>query len=164
MPRTVRILLEGACYHIINRGNQKQLIFLEKVDYERFLLILKHYKKKYKFKLFAYCLMPNHIHLIIEVNKADELAKIMQGVTQVYTLWFNKKYKKVGHLWQGRFKSMIIQKDKYLIDCLTYIELNPIRANLVSFPKDYPWSSCKERHFGTNSLDTKRGLLDVPKI
>ena len=99
--------------------------------------------------------MPNHIHLIIEVKKINDLAKIIQGLSLSYTLWFNKKYRKVGHLWQGRFKNMIIQKDRYLVDCLNYIEYNPVRANLISSPVDYIWSSWKDR-----TLSTKSILLD----
>ena len=160
MSRTARLLLENACYHIINRGNQKQNIFLENLDFEKYLEILKHYKNKYNFKLYAYCLMPNHIHLIIDVRKISDLAKIMQGLTQAYTAWFNDKYNKVGRLWQGRFKSMLIQKDKYLIDCLRYIELNPIRANITSSPADYPWNSWQERMLANNKFN----LLNVPEI
>ncbi len=160
MSRGARILIENVCYHIFNRGNQKQNIFLEDSDYEKFLQILKHYKKKYHFRLNAYCLMPNHFHLIIEIRKTNELAKIMQGLTQTYTVWFNNKYNKTGHLWQGRFKSMLIQKDKYLIDCLKYIELNPIRANIVSSPEDYSWSSWRERTLTKNKFN----LIDQPKI
>lgn len=160
MPRTARVLLDNACYHIINRGNQKQKIFFEKLDFEKFLEILKHYKKKYNFKLYAYCLMPNHIHLIIDVRKTNDLAKIMQGLTQTYTIWFNHKHKTVGRLWQGRFKSMLIQKDRYLIDCLGYIETNPMRANLVSSPADYPWGSWQERILAKNGF----GLLNIPEI
>ncbi|MFH1577971.1 MAG: transposase [Candidatus Omnitrophota bacterium] len=160
MPRTARALLENACYHIINRGNQKQSIFLEKIDFEKYLELLKHYKRKYKFKLYAYCLMPNHIHLIIELRKTKDLAKIMQGITQTYTIWFNKKYIKVGRLWQNRFKSMLIQRDKYLLDCLKYIELNPVRAQMASSPTNYLWSSWQERMFTNNSSC----LLDTPEI
>ena len=155
MPRGARILLNNVCYHIINRGNQKQKIFLEKSDFERYLQILKHYKRKYGFKLFGYCLMPNHIHIILEPKQPDELAKLMQGLTQTYTTWFNAKYKKVGHLWQGRFKNMVIQKDNYFIDCVCYVEANPVRLGLVSSPADYLWSSYKDRVFGN-----KNKLLD----
>lgn len=160
MPRGSRLLISNVCYHIIQRGNQKQNIFLEDADFEKYLEILLHYKRKYYFKLYAYCLMPNHIHLIAEVNKVNDLAKIMQGIALTYTLWFNKKYGKVGHLWQGRFKNMIIQKDRYLIDCLNYIEYNPLRAKLTSSPIDYMWSSWKYR-----TLNIKLDLLDmVPNL
>ena len=157
MPRGARILLENTCYHILNRGNQKQHIFIEKDDYQRYLDILKHYKKILYFKIFGYCLMPNHIHLIIKPKNPQELASIMQRQTQVYTLWFNKKYKKVGHLWQGRFKNMLINIDRYFMDCIYYVEANPVRAKLTNSPADYQWSSYKSRVFGN-----KDGLLDIP--
>jgi putative transposase len=157
MPRGARILLNNACYHIINRGNQKQSIFLQNPDFDNYLKILKHYKKKYNFKLFGYCLMPNHVHMILEPRQPVELAKLMQGLTQTYASWFNAKYKKGGHLWQGRFKSMIIVKDNYFLECIYYIEVNPVRAGLVSSPSDYPWSSYRDRVLGN-----KNGLLDLP--
>ena len=157
MPRGRRILLNNACYHLINRGNQKQNIFFENPDFEQYLKLLKHYKKKYRFRLFGYCLMPNHIHIIIEAKQVQELPRFMQGVSQTYTVWFNNKYKKIGRLWQGRFKSMVIQKDNYFIECVYYVEANPVRAGLVSSPAEYPWSSYRERVFGN-----KNGLLDLP--
>ena len=160
MPRTKRVLIKKACYHIINRGNQKQNIFLETSDYEKYLEILKHYKNKFKFKLYAYCLMPNHIHIIIDIKRTGDLAKIMQGITQTYTVWFNNKYDKVGRLWQGRFKSMVIQKDEYLFDCVKYVELNPIRAEITSFPIEYSWSSWRERTL----TERNSTLLDTPDI
>lgn len=160
MPRTSRLLISNVCYHIIQRGNQKQNIFLEEADFKKYLEILLHYKRKYNFKIYAYCLMLNHIHLIVEVKKVSDLPKIMQGISLTYTIWFNKKYNKVGHLWQGRFKNMVIQKDAYLIDCINYIEYNPVRANIVSSPVDYMWSGWKYRVF-----NIKSSLLDeVPHI
>ncbi|MBI3990531.1 MAG: transposase [Candidatus Omnitrophica bacterium] len=155
MPRTSRLLISNVCYHIIQRGNQKQNIFLEEVDFKKYLEIVLHYKRKYNFKVYAYCLMLNHIHLVVEVKKVADLSKVMQGISLTYTIWFNKKYAKVGHLWQGRFKNMVIQKDAYLIDCINYIEYNPVRANVVSSPLDYMWSSWKHRVF-----NIKSALLD----
>jgi len=145
MGKVKRILLDNSIYHITVRGNQKQTTFINADDFTKYEEILKYYKKKYKFNLYGYCLMPNHVHLILEITEARRLAKIMQGLNLTYTLYFNKKYQKVGHLWQGRYKSKIIQKDKYLINCIEYIELNPLRNNLVSTPFEYPWSSWKER-------------------
>lgn len=159
MSKFGRVLLEGVYYHIINRGNQKQRVFLEDSDFEKYLELLKHYKRKYKFKMYAFCLMPNHVHLILEVNKPTELAKIMQGLNIAYARWFNKKYGKVGHLWQGRYKSMVIQKDKYVFDCISYVEINPVRANLIQSPLDYTWSSFKLRTIGKESY-----LLDKPNL
>jgi putative transposase len=103
--------------------------------------------------------MPNHIHFILEVKNGSDLGKIMQGLNQTYTIWFNEKYKKVGHLWQGRYKSMVIQKNKYMLDCLEYVELNPLRANLVRTPSEYPWSSWQAR-VGYND----NNLLDMPTL
>lgn len=154
-----RILLNNAYYHIISRGNQKQRIFLEESDFARYAGLLNHYKRKYKFKLLAWCLMPNHVHLILDLNKPCELAKIMQGLNLGYARWFNKKYNKVGHLWQGRYKSMVIQKDKYVIDCIDYIEMNPVRANLKQAPIDYLWSSSRTRILGEKSVP-----LDSPQL
>lgn len=157
MPRGPRVILDNVYYHIINRGNQQQQIFLDELDYEKYLQLLKHYKVKYHFKLFGYCLMPNHTHAILEPKQSNDLPKIMQGLTQTYTVCFNRKYKKAGRLWQGRFKSMVIHKDAYFIGCVNYIENNPVRAKLVSSPVDYRWSSYRERAFGD-----KNGLLDFP--
>src|SRR4030042_7194784 len=156
MPRGTRILLDKVCYHNINRGNQKQNLFLEESDFEKYLQLLKHYKKKYTFKLFGYCLMPNHIHLILQPKQSEKLIKFMQGITQTYSIWFNKKYKKVGRLWQGRFKSMVVQKDNYFLECIYYIETNPVRANLVLSPLNYLWSSYRDRVLGN-----KGNLLDI---
>jgi putative transposase len=141
------------------RGNQKQKTFIEKADFMKYLDLLKHYKRKYHFNVYGYCLMPNHVHLIVELEKSAFLGKFMQGLNQTYTIWFNKKYKKVGHLWQGRYKSMLIQKDRYLLDCIEYLELNPVRANIVKSPSDYPWSSWQDRI--TCKKDSR---LDIPDL
>ena len=159
MSRMQRLIINNASYHIMVRGNQKQITFIEEEDFAKYLDLLRHYKREYGFKLYGYCLMPNHVHLILEVEDGIDLSKIMQGLNQAYTLWFNKKYAKVGHLWQGRYKSMVIQKNKYMLDCLEYVELNPIRANISKSPFDYPWSSWKAR-LGY----MKDGLLDAPEL
>lgn len=157
MPRGARILINNGCYHILNRGNQKQDIFIEDEDYAKYLELLKHYKRKFWYRVFCYCLMPNHIHILIQPRETSELPLIMQGLSQTYTIWFNEKYKKVGHLWQGRFKNMVINRDDYFIECISYIEANPVRAKIVSSPADYLWSSYKSRVFGIND-----GVLDIP--
>ncbi len=159
MSRGARLTLDNASYHIMVRGNQKQVTFIEETDFLKYLELLKHYKKKYKFKLYGYCLMPNHIHLIIDIEKGSDVAKIMQGLNQTYTIWFNEKYKKVGHLWQGRYKSMLIQKNKYMLECIEYVEFNPIRANISKSPFEYRWSSWQER------LGCKENtLLNLPQL
>ena len=155
MPNLPRILIENACYHLIARGNQKQRVFLANEDFKEYLEILRKYKKKFGFKLYAYCLMPNHIHMVGQIEVAKNLSKFMQGITLVYTIYFNQKYTGVGHLWQGRFKNKVIAKDQYLVDCISYVELNPVRAQLVNAAYEYPWSSYKER-----VLDNGRKILD----
>lgn len=158
MSRVARLVLDNTCYHIMTRGNQKQSTFIEERDFMKYLGLLRHYKIKYGFKLFGYCLMPNHVHLILKVREASLLSKIMQGLNQAYTIWFNKKYKKAGHLWQGRYKSMVIETDKYMLKCIEYVELNPIRKNITKSPFEYPWSSWQDR------LGYKKSrLLDNPE-
>jgi putative transposase len=145
MPNGPRVLIKNACYHIYSRGNQKQKVFQDDVDRETYLKQLLRYKKKFKFLLFGYSLMPNHIHLIGLPKDIRNLSKFMQCLHLSYTIYYNIRHKKVGHLWQDRFKSKIIIKDQYLIDCINYIELNPVRAKLVNSPGDYLWSSYIER-------------------
>ncbi|MDD4980058.1 MAG: transposase [Candidatus Omnitrophica bacterium] len=141
MPRTARITIENSCYHIITRGNQKQSVFRNPQDYEKYLNILIKYKRRYKFKLYCFCLMPNHVHLIIEVENPFLLNKIMRGLNLSYTLYFNYRYKTVGHLWQDRYKSKIIHKDGYFLACINYIETNPLRASITANINGYRWSS-----------------------
>jgi len=157
MPTGPRILVEGACYHILIRGNQKQNIFKEDKDFQQYLKKIKKYKKKYRFKVYGFCLMPNHVHLIGEIKQKVNLAKFMHGMNRSYTSYFNEVYEKVGHLWQGRFKSKIIVKDRYLIDCINYVEQNPVRASIVRAPQEYKWSSYKERNLG---VDKGEEILD----
>ena len=157
MPAGPRLLIDKACYHIITRGNQQQAVFLLEKDYQRYISSLRKYKKKYNFLLYGFCLMPNHVHLLGEPVKIKNLAKFMQCLNRSYTGYFNKRYQKVGHLWQGRFISKVIVKDRYLLDCIQYIELNPVRANIVKTTADYTWSSYKERLL---TAETKDKLLD----
>jgi REP element-mobilizing transposase RayT len=153
MPRTARLTFKNSFYHIITRGNQKQLIFLNDPDRARYLRILQIYKNKYRFKLYCFCLMPNHVHLLIEVAEPLILNKIMRGINLSYALYFNNKYSKVGHLWQDRFKSKVIAEGNYLIECINYIENNPLRASIVDDLNRYPWTSF-------NFRKTKCPLLD----
>ncbi len=151
MPRGPRVTVENACYHVMTRGNQKQDIFKQKGDYDRYLKTLKKYKYKYRFLLYGYCLMPNHVHLIMEPRRQNDLSKIMQGLNLSYTIWFNKNYAKVGHLHQDRFKSMVVSKDEYALNCINYIETNPVRSKITEHPEDYEWSSYRDRISSKNS-------------
>jgi len=157
MPRGARILLNNALYHLITRGNQKQKVFIEDIDFKEYLKRLRQYKREFKFRLYGFCLMPNHIHLIGAIEQKGNLAKFMQCLNSSYSIYFNSKYKKAGHLWQERFKSKVIVKDRYVIDCINYIELNPVRANMIDTPYQYQWSSYKERNL---SADRDRKMLD----
>lgn len=148
MSNVKRLLIENVCYHLITRGNQKQKVFRNVEDHLVYLALLRRFKRKYEFRVYAYCLMPNHVHILGEVKNYLMLSNFMHDLNRTYTLYFNKRHNKVGHLWQGRFKSMIIAKDEYLIDCINYIELNPLRADLVKQLCEYPWNSYNCRALG----------------
>ena len=140
MARKPRIEYPGAFYHIMTRGNRKIKIFFDDEDRERFIETISRYKKKYDLVVYAYTLMDNHIHLLIERGSAP-LSKAMQGMLQSYTQWHNRRYEKVGHLFQGRYKAILCDKDSYLLVLIRYIHLNPVRAGYVDVPEEYQWSS-----------------------
>ena len=140
MARKPRIEFEGAFYHVITRGNQRQKIFKDTHDYTKYLEILVRYKKTHPYRLYAYVLMSNHIHLLVETG-AVPLSKILQGINQSYTAYFNKTYKTVGHLFQGRYKAILCDRDQYLLSLVKYLHLNPVRAKIAKTPEAYPWSS-----------------------
>jgi len=140
MPRQARITLPKTIYHLIWRGNRKQKIFKSNKDRLKFLLILKDVKEKYPFLIFAFTLMSNHPHLLLE-TKDVPLSKIMHLLGTRYTVFFNKKYNLVGHLFQDRFKSIIIDSEPYLWEVSRYIPLNPVKDEIVEKPEDYRWSS-----------------------
>ncbi len=156
MPRHARLILKNVCYHVISRGNEKKVVFQEENDYQKYTQLISKYKDRYKFKLYGWCMMANHIHLVIE---SDYLSKLMHGINLSYAQYCQYKYSKIGHFWQDRYKSHVIQKDKYLINCIAYIEYNPVRAKIVSTPEDYPWSS-----YATRVLGKKNKLLDPIEV
>lgn len=140
MGRKPRVHFFGALYHVIARGNQRQAIFRSDADRRRYLDLLNQYRTRYGFHVYAYVLMSNHVHLLLEVGKTP-LAKAMQGLQQSYTLYFNRKYKLVGHLFQGRYKDILCDRDAYLLELVRYIHLNPVRSKIVDTPGNYTWSS-----------------------
>jgi putative transposase len=148
MPRPLRIIIANLPFHILDRGNNRQIVFCKEEDFIYFLKLLKKYKKEMKFKLYHLCLMPNHIHLIMEPTLGSSLPKIMMRLTLAYSSYFNKKYGGVGHVWQGRYKSSLIDKENYFLWCGLYAELNPVRARLVEKPQDWQWSSYNFYAFG----------------
>ncbi|PIV82713.1 MAG: hypothetical protein COW52_12170, partial [Nitrospirae bacterium CG17_big_fil_post_rev_8_21_14_2_50_50_9] len=140
MARKPRVEYQGAFYHVIARGNQRQQVFRGEEDYQQYLNRLISYQRRCLCSLYAYVLMPNHIHLLIEQGKTS-LSKMMQGLQQSYTMYFNRKYSTTGHLFQGRYKSIICDKDSYFLELIRYIHLNPVRAGMVNLPGEYTWSS-----------------------
>lgn len=160
MPRPLRITVPNLPFHVLDRGNNRQVVFREEQDFVYFLKLLKRYKKELRFKLYHLCLMPNHIHLVIEPTIAGSLPKIMMRLTLAYSSYFNKKYGGVGHVWQGRYKSSLIDKDEYFIWCGLYVELNPVRAGLVARPQDWRWSSYNFYAFG-KAVPLIEEIIDV---
>jgi len=139
MPRKPRIELPGQ-YHIINRGVEQRIIFKEAEDYEYFEELMCFYGKSFGITLHNYCLMSNHYHLLIEITN-ENLSNFMRQLNMNYSIYFNKKYKRVGHLWQGRFKSWYITDEAYLYTLMCYIEQNPLKAKMVKKLEEYPYSS-----------------------
>lgn len=142
MARQIRIEYPGAIYHITSRGNAQQAIFDTKADRYHFLSILEKACERYQWSVFAYCLMDNHYHLLIETRESS-LSKGMRHLNGVYTQWYNntRKNKRYGHLFQGRFKAILVDKESYLLELCRYVVLNPVRAKIVRHSIDYPWSS-----------------------
>jgi len=139
MARRPRIEIAGY-YHIINRGVEQRTIFKEPADYEYFEELMCFHMKGYGITLHNYCLMSNHYHLLIEITQKN-LSKFMRQLNMNYAIYFNKKYKRVGHLWQGRFKSWYVTDEAYLYTLMLYIEQNPLKAHMVKELKEYPYSS-----------------------
>lgn len=165
MPRKARVYLPGGVYHLTARGNNKQTIFFEPVDYLFFLDCLKESKKKHQFTLFLYVLMPNHFHLLLQTSKTDienSVSKIMHCLTTKYSNYANRRNGRIGHLFQGRFYSELLENDSHFLELTRYIHLNPVRAGLVSRPGDYPYSSYRnylsEKQEGEKLVDTDEVL------
>lgn len=140
MTRPLRIEFNGALYHITARGNARQAIFLNGEDFADFLRTLNSVVKRYHFLLHAYCLMGNHYHLLVETPEGN-LSRGMRQLNGLYAQRFNQKHQRVGHLLQGRYQAILVDKENYLLELCRYIVLNPVRAGIVKEPKDYRWSS-----------------------
>jgi putative transposase len=141
MARLPRLTLPGYPHHIIQRGNNRQPIFSRAADYQTLLDVLDENAKKFHVAIHAYVLMSNHFHLLATPVTAEGLPQMMQAVGRRYVRYFNDTQQRTGTLWEGRYKSTLIQADRYLLACMAYIDLNPVRAGLVPGPQDYPWSS-----------------------
>jgi putative transposase len=140
MSRPLRLEFAGALYHITSRGNGRNLIYFQDDDFELFLQSLANVCERYNWVVHAYCLMSNHYHLLVETPDAN-LSQGMRQLNGVFTQSMNRKHHRVGHLFQGRYKAILVDKDAYLLELCRYIVLNPVRANMVSTPEEWPWSS-----------------------
>ena len=140
MARQLRIQFPGALYHITHRGNERRVIFLDNNDKETFLDLLSFVVDRFDWRCHSYVLMPNHYHIIIETPKGN-LSRGMMQLNSIYTQRFNRTHKRVGHLFQGRFKSILVEKEPYLLELSRYIVLNPVRARLVAHPEEWEWCS-----------------------
>jgi putative transposase len=140
MARKPRVHFAGALYHVMSRGNQGQSIFKDDQDRERYLGFLKESQERFGYRLYAYVLMGNHVHHLIEIGKTP-LSKVMQNILFRYTRYWNRRYKKTGHLFQGRYKAILCDKESYLLELIRYLHLNPVRSKIVGDPGQYAWSS-----------------------
>ncbi|MBU1044418.1 MAG: transposase [Candidatus Omnitrophica bacterium] len=157
MARPLRLQGAGLLYHVTSRGDDRKKIFIGESDFNKFLEYLKISQDKYNFYLYAYCLMGNHYHLLLETSQPN-LSKIMQYINTSYTIYYNKKNKKCGHLFQGRYKSILVEADVYFKELTRYIHLNPVRAKIVAKPDEYRWSSYNDY------LKAKNEIIDIDRI
>jgi putative transposase len=142
MPRVARITAIGYPHHVTQRGNYRQRVFKSQSDYKQYLLWLKEYSDKNALDIWAYCLMPNHVHFVCVPQNRESLARTFNTLHMRYAQYVNKKQGMCGHLWQGRFYSCILE-EKHLFAAVRYVENNPVRAGLVKDAEEYPWSSAK---------------------
>jgi len=155
MPRKARIMVPDTPHHIIQRGHNRQTVFAHDEDYQYYLENLFEWKKEFDCQLYAWCLMTNHVHLIIQPGGSTEgLSQLMKRLAGRQTRYVNRLEQRTGSLWEGRFKSSPIETDAYLLACCRYIELNPVRAQMVASPEDYLWSSYRMK----TGLQEPKGL------
>lgn len=154
MPRRPRFDLPGVPQHIIQRGVDRQPVFFSDDDCRFYLDWLGEYARKREIALHAYCLMTNHMHLLLTAPSAGELAGLMQDMGRRYVQYVNRTYRRSGGLWQGRYKASYVQSERYLLACMRYVELNPVRAKMMKAPGEYRWSS-----YRANALGVEDNLL-----
>ncbi len=154
MPRRSRIVIAGIPWHIIQRGNNRTACFYTDEDYRYYLTTLHEQAKKYQCAVHAYVLMTNHVHLLVTPKKKGSASLLMKHLGQRYVQYINKTYRRTGTLWEGRFRSCLMQEERYVLNCYRYIELNPVRASMVKDPALYLWSS-----YRANALGKHDGML-----
>lgn len=144
MPRISRGLADGSIYHVLNRGNGRQRVFHKDEDFEAFIDLLGQARTRHPVKILGYCLMPSHFHLLLNAEEGVELSRFMQWLMTSHVRRYHRHYRTSGHVWQGRFKSFIVQEDAHLLTVARYIEGNPLRAGLANSAKEWRWSSHRE--------------------
>lgn len=140
MARKPRVHFTGALYHVMCRGNQGQRIFKDDRDRQQYVDLLKESRQRFGYRLYAYVLMGNHVHLLVEIGQTP-LSKVMQNILFRYTRYWNARHRKIGHLFQGRYKAILCEKESYLLELIRYLHLNPVRARLIRQLAEYVWSS-----------------------
>ena len=148
MPRRARLSLPGIAWHIIQRGNNRSVCFFADEDYRLYLDRLTELAERFECAVHAYVLMTNHVHLLLSPEEADGPALLMKHLGQRYVQYVNRTYRRSGTLWEGRFRSCLTQTEDYVLACCRYIELNPVRANMVRHPREYKWSSYRSNAEG----------------
>ncbi len=148
MARLPRICLPGIPQHVIQRGNNRQACFASDEDFAAYVYWLADYAVKYRVVIHAWVLMTNHVHLLMTPVTGDGISKLMQTLGRHYVRYFNYTYRRTGTLWEGRFKSCVVDAENYLLVCQRYIELNPVRAGMVASPAEYKWSSYQANGLG----------------
>jgi len=154
MPRRARVTMGGVPHHVSQRGHNRQATFFADEDYQAYLHSLREGALRYACEIHAYVLMTNHVHLLVTPENEDGLAKLMRYLGSRYVQYVNFVYRRSGTLWEGRFKSSMVDAESYLLRCYRYIELNPVRANMVERPEDYRWSS-----YGAHALGNRDALI-----
>ena len=144
MSRAPRLQIAGLTFHVVHRGNHRERIFFTNDDYLGYLHLLAWMSSRYETKIHAYVLMTNHVHMLMTAERPDGVSLTMQNVASTYSRQLNKRLDRQGPLWEGRFRSSLIDTDYYCLACYRYIELNPVRAGIVASPADYRWSSYRE--------------------
>lgn len=148
MARMPRITCPGLPHHIVQRGNNRSAIFFDDSDYHAYLRWLGESMEKYDCRLHAYVLMTNHVHLLLTPQSESSISQTLQSLGRRYVRYINGTYGRTGTLWEGRYKSSVVQSEQYLLACYRYIELNPVRAGMVTHPAEYPWSSYAHNGLG----------------
>lgn len=141
MPRPPRYTFAGECYHVLNRANRKAEVFHESADYTAFIRLIERSQQRIEIPLFGYCLMPNHVHLVVRPNGDGDIARWMQWLFTTHARHYHEKYGTTGHVWQGRYKHFPVQGDHHLLTVLRYVERNAARAKLVARAEDWQWGS-----------------------